>query len=286
MMKVNRMGLFRPTERMVVRTAQSKVNIWQSLASLWQHREVLWIWTLRDVKVRYKQAAMGAAWAIIQPFFLMVVLTIVFSMLVKVPSGNIAYPVFSYAALLPWTFFVNSLNFATASLVNNSNLVTKIYFPREVMPFASVIACALDLAIGFILLVPMMLFYHVGITPYVLLLPVVLVVQVLFTAAICLFAAAGNVFYRDIRFIVPLLVQVWFYITPIIYPTSMVPPALRSLFMLNPMTGIIEAYRAMLDGSGELDFGALGLAAIVSLALFFLSYWMFKNLERRFADVI
>lgn len=240
----------------------------------------------REIQVRYKQSLLGIAWAVVQPLALTVIFTIVFSRLVRIDTGGIPYPIFSYVALVPWTFFATSLNFGIASLVNNMNLVTKIYFPREVMPLASVGAAFVDFLVSAVILLGMMLLY--GIKPGWVSLWVIplLLTQIMLTIAVVLFGSAFLVFFRDVRFVVPLLIQVWMYATPIIYPITSVPPQFRALYFLNPMAGIIDGYRRVLL-LGELPMlDAIVPGVIVALVLLIGSYVFFKRSEPIFADLI
>jgi lipopolysaccharide transport system permease protein len=256
------------------------------LREFWRYRELLWNLVLRDIRVRYKQSLLGAAWAIAQPLAMMIVFTIVFTRILKVESEGVPYPIFSYSALLPWTFFATALNFAVPSLVSNMNLVTKIYFPREIFPIAAVIACGFDFLVASTIFAGLMAYYHVPITVNLLYVPLIVLVQVLFTFGIVLLASALNVFYRDMKFVIALGVQIWMYATPIIYPVALIPERFRSLYMLNPMAGIIDAYRkTILHGQPPELFG-LGIGAAVALVTFLLSYVYFKRSEMQFADVI
>jgi lipopolysaccharide transport system permease protein len=256
------------------------------LTTLFDHRELLLIWTLREIKVRYKQSVLGAAWAILQPLALMLVFTVVFSVLVRVPTDGVPYPIFSYTALLAWTFFASSMSFAIPSLVNNLNLITKIYFPREILPIASVGAAFFDFLISSMLLIAVLIWYQAPITPALLWLPVLVGVQLLLTLGIVLPAAAVNVFYRDVRFVLPLVVQVWMYATPIIYPLSLVPEWLRPAYALNPLVGIIDSFRRVLLLGEAPDALYLGLSASISLVLAVAGYMYFKRTEGTFADHI
>jgi lipopolysaccharide transport system permease protein len=254
--------------------------------TLYGHRDLLWMWTLREVKVRYKQSLVGGLWAILQPLSLMIVFSLVFSLLVQVPTEGVAYPIFSYAGLLPWVFFSTSLGFAAPSLVNNMDLVTKIYFPREILPLAAIGAALLDFAIASLIFVGLMLVYQTPLSWTMLWLPLLLVIQVLLTLGIALSMSAVNVFYRDVRFVVPLLLQIWMYATPIIYPLALVPPRWRGLYMLNPMVGLIDGYRRVtLMGQPPL-WGALAVSALAGLVVSIAGYAFFKRSEALFADLI
>lgn len=256
------------------------------LTELYNYRALLWIWTQREVKIRYKQSILGAAWAILQPLVMMIMFTLVFSSFVRVPTDGIPYPIFSYTALLPWTFFATSISFAVPSLVNNMNLVTKIYFPREILPIASVAAAFVDFLVSSTVFVVLMLFYHVSVQPTLLWVPAILAIQIVLTLGVVLMAATLNVWYRDIRFLVPLGIQIWMYASPIIYPVTLVPERWRGLYMLNPMASIITSYRhVILDGEPP-ELRHLSVAAFLALVLLLSAYFYFKRSESRFADVI
>jgi lipopolysaccharide transport system permease protein len=257
-----------------------------ALRQLYDARELLLTWTRRDFRVRYSQSFLGAAWAVAQPLALMLIFTAVFSFVVRVQTDGIPYPLFSYTALVPWTLFANSLTFAIPSLLNNMNLVSKIYFPREVLPLSAVLVGLADFFIALILLAGMMAWYRFMPGLNALWLPLILVAQLILTFGLSLFLSALNVFYRDIRFIVPLLVQVWMYLSPVIYPPSQVPETVRPYYFLNPMAAIIDSYRRVLLLNQPPDWSYLGLAATIAFALLIFGYAYFKRSERRFADVI
>lgn len=250
------------------------------------YRELLFNWALREIRVRYKQSMLGITWAILQPLLMTLIFTVVFSLFVRVPTEGIPYPIFAYCALLPWTFFANSLSFAVPSLVTNMNLVTHIYVPREIFPLASIIACFMDFLAASVIFAVMIMVYKVVITPLVLLVPLILIIQILLTLGIALLSSAANVFYRDIRFVIPLGMQLWMYASPIIYPVSAVPENLRSFYMLNPMAPIIDSYRRIILQGKMPDWNHLGLAALMSILLLVIVYWYFKRVEMEFADVI
>jgi lipopolysaccharide transport system permease protein len=256
------------------------------VSELIKARELLFTWTLRDFKVRYSQSVLGAAWAIVQPLSLMVVYSVIFSVFVRVPTDGIPYPVFAYTALLPWTFFANSLSFAIPSLVNNMNLVGKIYFPREILPLSAIIVCMVDFLIASSIFVLMLLFYRVAVGPVILLIPLVLLIQVILTFGISLLASAVNVFYRDVRFVIPLTLQIWMYLSPIIYPVNLVPERFRPFYFLNPMAVLIDTYRRTILLNRMPDWPYLGLAALLSSLLTIVAYRYFKRAEREFADLI
>jgi len=257
-----------------------------NLRTLWAFREFLWMWSLREIKIRYKQSFLGAAWAILQPLALMVVFTIVFSVFARVPTDGLPYPVFSYIALLPWTFFSASISFAIPSLVNNMNLVTKIYFPREVLPIAAVVAAFLDFLIAAVVFVGLLIFYKVPLQSTMLWIPFLLALQIVLTLGVVLPASALVVWYRDIRFVVPLGLQLWMYASPVIYPASLVPERWRSLYMLNPMAVLIDSYRRVVLYGESPSLVYLGVSVAIALVLLLAGYAYFKRSEVLFADVI
>ncbi len=251
-----------------------------------QYRELIWTFTLREIAVRYKQAVLGAAWAIIQPLSMMMVFTLFFSRLMHIPSDGTPYPLFVYSALLPWTFFATSLAFAVPSLTNNTQLITKVYFPREVLPLASVLAAGFDFCIAGLVLLGMMLVYRVPLTLSILWILPLLAIQIVFTIGAALFFSALNVSYRDVRHAVPLVIQLWMFATPVIYPASVVPDRYRTLYFLNPMAAIIEGFRQVLVRGLAPDLRLLVPAAAVAGIVLWASYRYFKKAEDTFADVI
>ncbi|MBS1791065.1 MAG: ABC transporter permease [Acidobacteria bacterium] len=254
---------------------------------LWRHRELLWLLTLREIKVRYKQTALGVAWAVLQPLSLMVVFTVFFSWFARIESDGIPYPLFSYAALLPWTFFSTSLSFAIPSLIANSHIITKIYFPREVIPLAAVMAALLDFLIAAAAFVLLMAVYRVLPSWNLMYVLPIVTIQILFTVGISLLLSAFTVLYRDVRHTLPLLIQIWMFVTPILYPASVVPQRWRAwYFSLNPMAAIIDGYRRTILQQQPPQFDYLLLAAAVSCLLVWLGYKYFKHLEREFADIV
>jgi lipopolysaccharide transport system permease protein len=254
---------------------------------LWRHRELLWLVTQREIKVRYKQSMLGIVWAVLQPLSLMVVFTVFFSWFSRMQSDGIPYPLFSYAALLPWTFFSTSLTFAIPSLIANSHIITKIYFPREIVPLASVLAAFADFVIASFVFVLLLGFYRVSPTWNLLyVLPIVLI-QIAFTVGVSLLLSAFTVLYRDVRHTLPLVIQIWMFVTPILYPASVVPQRWRGwYFSLNPMAAIIDGYRrAVVQGTAP-QLNYLLLAAAVSALLLWAGYKYFKSLEKEFADIV
>lgn len=260
---------------------------WRSLdfAELWKFRELLFVLTMRDVKVRYKQTALGATWAIVQPFMTMVVFSLVFGSFAQMPSDGVPYPVFVYAALLPWTFFASSVTSASGSLVGSSHLISKVYFPRLIIPLSSVGVGLIDFAVASSILLGMMFFYDVGWSFHLLAIPALLLTVVFVALGVGTLLCALTVTYRDFRFVVPFMVQFWMFATPVVYPASLVPEQWRWLLFLNPMAGLIEGFRSsFLDRPFDL-FG-LSTSIIVATAMFVVGVAYFGRVERRFADRI
>lgn len=255
-------------------------------SSLWRYRELFYFLTWRDIKVRYKQTALGAAWAIIQPLFAMLIFTFFFGKLAGIArQTSVPYPVFAYAGLLPWTFFSNAVTNSGNSLVTSAHLVTKVYFPRMIIPTAVVAAGLVDFAIAFPLLVALMIYYGIALTANVLVLPLLVLLTTLLAVGVGMYLSAINVKYRDVRFALPFLIQLWMFVSPIIYPTTFVPERFRWLLKLNPLTGIIEGYRGALLGQ-PLDWAALGVSAAITLALLVYASYTFRRMEKSFADIV
>lgn len=255
------------------------------IAELWEYRELLYFLVWRDVKVRYKQTVLGGAWAVIQPFATMVVFSIFFGKLGKIPSDGIPYPIFAFTALLPWTFFVNGLSQSSNSLVGSANLITKVYFPRLMMPLAGVLAGLLDFAIAFLVLLGMMVFYEVQPTARIILLPLFLLLALVSALGAGLWLSALNVQYRDIRYVVPFLTQFWLFATPIAYPSSLLSEPWRTLYGLNPMVGVVEGFRwVLLDSYPPGPMLAVSIGA--ALLLLFSGFFYFRQMEKTFADVV
>jgi lipopolysaccharide transport system permease protein len=252
-----------------------------SLSDLWSYRELLYFLIWRDVKVRYKQTLLGAAWALLQPLLLMLIFTFVFSRLVGIKTG-VPYPLFAYAGLLPWVFFANAVTNGGNSLIGSTNLITKVYFPRMLIPLAAVIACFVDLGIAFLLFVGLMIYYHLIPNAGILVLPLPLILLLLLAAGVSLLLSALNVKYRDIRYALPFLIQIWMFASPVIYA---VPARWRWLLALNPLTGIVETFRAAFFG-GPLDWPTIGISATITFVTLILSIVVFSRMERSFADVI
>jgi lipopolysaccharide transport system permease protein len=256
------------------------------LRELWEYRELLYFLTWRDIKVRYKQTALGVAWAVIQPLFMMLVFSLFFGRLAKVPSDNIPYPVFAFCALLPWQLFAHALAESSNSLVANERLITKVYFPRLVVPLSAVLAGLMDFAISFLVLIAMMFFY--GITPQlsILTLPLFILLAILTALGVGLWLSALNVQYRDVRYTLTFLTQFWLFATPVAYPSSLIPEKWRALYGLNPMAGVVEGFRWALLGRTEPPSLMLIVSSAVTLLVLFGGLYYFKRMEESFADIV
>jgi lipopolysaccharide transport system permease protein len=255
------------------------------LKELWAYRELFWVLTTRDIKVRYKQTALGAGWAIIRPVTTMAIFSVIFGRLAKLPSDGFPYPVFVYAALLPWTFFADAIGKSSGSLVGSAHLVGKVYFPRLVIPLSSVGTGLVDLAISTGILLLLMLYFGVGLTWNLFAAPLLLLAVIFTALGFGTVLSALTVAYRDFTLLTPFLVQVWMYLTPVIYPVGLVPERWRWLLYLNPMAGLIEGFRAAFLGK-PFDIGALTISFAVALVFFAAGVAYFEKVERRFADII
>jgi lipopolysaccharide transport system permease protein len=275
-----------PLDRPLRNTVEWTDSLVAHVGELVRRRELLYLLAQREVKVRYKQTTLGALWAVMQPFSLMLVLNLFLSHSIRMESDHIPYPVFSYAGLLLWTFFSTALGFAVPSLIANSHTITKVYFPREIVPLASVLAVLVDLAVAALVFVGMLAFYRIAPTWAVLYAAPLLVILVVFTTGVCLLLSAVAMLYRDVRFTVPLLTQVWMFATPVVYPVSVVPDRLRDVYlMLNPMAVIIDDFRRAVVYGQPPDPLYLMSAMLVSLAVLWLGYAYFCHIEREFADL-
>jgi lipopolysaccharide transport system permease protein len=276
----------KPSFPLRTRRQPSKGWAWPKFRELWEYRELLFFFVWRDLKVRYKQTILGAAWAIIQPFFTMVVFSLFFGRLAKVPSDGLPYPIFSYAALVPWTFFATALTQASDSLVVSANMVKKIYFPRLTLPIATVLAGVVDFALAFVVLLAMMLFYGLAPTIKVLWLPLFLLLALITSLGVSLWLSAMNVQFRDVHYTVPFLTQAWLFATPIAYPSSLLSEPWRTLYGLNPMAGVVEGFRWALLGTNTAPGPMTIVSAVVALALFVGGAFYFRRMEQNFADVL
>jgi lipopolysaccharide transport system permease protein len=255
------------------------------ISELWHSREILYFLAWRDVKVRYKQAALGVAWAVLQPLLTMIIFASFFGRLAKIPSDGVPYPLFSYAALVLWTYFAVTLSQVGNSLVTNSSLITKIYFPRVLLPAAAAFGGLLDLLVSSVFLVGMLFYYHVAPRWTMLLAPLFIAQTVLLVMGVGMLLAALNVRYRDVKYTIPFLTQIGLYVTPVIYPVSFLPQRLQAWVALNPMTGVIQGFRSCLFG-GAFDWNMLTFSWIVTIALLLLGSWHFRSTERVFADIV
>jgi lipopolysaccharide transport system permease protein len=268
----------------VIRPSRGWISL--NLRDLWEYRELLYFLTWRDIKVRYKQTVLGAAWAIIQPFFTMVVFSLFFGKLAKVPSDNIPYPIFSYAALVPWTFFANGLSQSSTSLVASANLIQKVYFPRLVVPISAVISGGVDFVLAFVVLLGLMLFYGIVPTAAVVWLPLLLLLALVTSLGVGLWLTAMNVQFRDVRYAVPFLVQAWMFATPIAYPSSLLDEPWRTLYGINPMAGVVEGFRWALLGTETAPGPIVLVSALMSVGLLITGAFYFRRMEKTFADVV
>lgn len=261
----------------------------QETKAIFAHRELLGQMVGREIKARYKQSILGYFWVILNPFFQMLVMSFVFSTIMRIPtyaSSNIPYMIFLYTALLPWTLFSNAVNGAANSLVGNSALLTKVYFPRIIFPLANLVAKIVDYFFASIVLVVFMLIFHIPVTLNLLWFIPIFLIQQIFTLGLSLFVAATNLFYRDIQYLLGLIMMLWMYLTPVIYPVELIPERYRVVFQLNPMSVLVNAYRQTILAGGMPNLLSLSLAFLVSLVTLYISYLFFKRLERTFADVV
>lgn len=270
----------------VIRIEASRGWVPLKLQELWEYRELLYFLAWRDIKVRYKQTALGAAWAIIQPFFTMVVFSLFFGRLAKVPSDGIPYPIFSFAALVPWTFFANGLSEASNSVVSGANLIKKVYFPRLVIPVAAVLSGVVDFLLAFLVLFGMMLFYGIVPSARILLLPLFLLLALVTALGVALWLAALNVQYRDVRYAIPFLIQFWFFSTPIAYPSSLLSEPWRTLYGLNPMVGVVEGFRWALLHADTAPGPAIVASCLAAVAVSVGGAFYFRRMEKTFADIV
>lgn len=256
------------------------------LGDLWEYRELVYFLTWRDVKVRYKQTVLGAAWAILQPVLTMLIFSLFFGKLARIPSDGIPYPLFSLAGLVPWTFFSNGLTQASNSLVGNANLITKVYFPRLAAPLATVLAGVIDVALACLVLLAMMAYYHVAPAPQTLWVPAVLLLVVVTALGTGLWLSAMNVQFRDVRYAVPFLAQIWLFATPIAYPSSLLHEPWRTVYAINPMVGAVEAFRWSVFGASAAPVKQIAVSSLVAVAVLVGGALYFRRMERTFADIV
>jgi len=269
-----------------MRIAPSRGWVSLKFGELWEYRELLYFLIWRDIKVRYKQTVLGASWAIIQPLFTMVVFSLFFGQLGKMPSDGIPYPIFSFAALVPWTFFANGLNQSSNSLVGSSNLITKVYFPRLIVPLAAVLSGVVDFAVSFAVLLVMMFFFGIVPTLNFLWLPLLLLLAFIASLGIGLWFSALNVEFRDVRYLITFVTQLWLFATPIAYPSSMLPQPWRTLYGLNPMAGVVEGFRWALLGTNTAPGPIIAVSSTVAIIILLTGAFYFRRMERTFADLV
>jgi lipopolysaccharide transport system permease protein len=256
------------------------------LGELWEYRELLYFLIWRDIKVRYKQTVLGASWAIIQPLFTMVVFSLFFGQLGKMPSDGIPYPIFSFAALVPWTFFANGLGQSSNSLVGSSNLITKVYFPRLVVPLSAVLSGVVDFLIAFVVLLGMMLLFGIVPTLNVVWLPLFFLLALITSLGVGLWFSALNVEFRDVRYVITFVTQLWLFATPIAYPSSMLPEPWRTIYGLNPMAGVVEGFRWALLGTNSAPGPIIAVSSVMALVILVTGAFYFRRMERTFADFV
>lgn len=279
-------GLRATAEKHILHIRPSSGWVSIKFRELWEYRELLYFLVWRDIKVRYKQTTLGAAWAIIQPFFSMVVFSLFFGKLAKVPSDGIPYPIFSFTALVPWTFFSAGLTQASNSLVGSSHLITKVYFPRLIIPVATVMAGIVDFALAFLILLGMMVYYGIYPGINIVWLPAFLLLSFVTSLGVGLWLSALNVQYRDIRYIVPFISQLWLFATPIAYPSSLLPQPWRTLYGLNPMAGVVEGFRWALLHTNQAPSPIIAASSLAALIILVGGAFYFRRTEKNFADLV
>jgi lipopolysaccharide transport system permease protein len=256
------------------------------LGELWEYRELIYFLIWRDIKVRYKQTVLGAAWAIIQPFFTMLVFSLFFGLLAKIPSDGIPYPIFSFSALVPWTFFAHGISQSANSLVSSANLITKVYFPRLAIPIATVLSGIVDFVLAFLVLLGMMLYFGILPTINVVWLPLLMLLALVTSLGAGLWLTALNVQFRDVRYIVPFMTQLWLFATPIAYPSSILPEPWRTLYGINPMVGVVEGFRWTLLNTDTAPGPIIIVSIMAAMALLLSGAYYFRYMEKTFADII
>lgn len=269
-----------------VRLERSRGWAGLKIREVWEYRELLYFFIWRDIKVRYKQTLLGASWAVLQPLFTMVVFSIFFGRLAKVPSDGLPYPIFAYSALVPWTAFATAIGRGGDSLVSSADIIKKVYFPRMVVPLARVLATLVDLLLGFVVMLPMMRYYHIGFSALALWAPLFVLLAIATAVGASLWLSALNVEFRDVQFVIPFLVQIWFFGTPVIYPSSLVPERWRVFYALNPMAGAIEGFRWALLRSHPVKGSLIAISAATALVLLVSGAVCFRRLEKTFADIL
>lgn len=273
-----------PVKPVVIEATRGLASL--DLPGIWQYRELLYFLMWREIKVRYKQTAIGAAWAILQPLITMLIFAVIFGYFARIPSDDVPYPLFAYAGLLPWTYFAQAVERSGNSMIENARLITKVYFPRLIVPMASVGTPLVDTALAFVMLVGLMAFYRVYPTARILLLPLFMLLAVLTALAVSLWLSALNVKYRDVRYAIPFLLQIWLYASPVVYSLRIIPTQWRPLFSLNPMAGVIDGFRWALLGQGGPDVPSIVVSAGMMVVLLLGGLIYFKRMERTFADIV
>jgi lipopolysaccharide transport system permease protein len=279
-------GAYIPENIPVIRIEPSKGWISLKLKELFEYRELIYFLIWRDVKVRYKQTVLGAAWAIIQPLFTMIVFSLFFGKLAKIPSDGIPYPIFSYAALVPWTFFSSGLSKASTSLVGSSNLIKKVYFPRLSIPIANVLSGVVDFVLAFIILIGMIFYYGIMPTINVIWLPFLLLLALSTSLGVSLWLSSMNVQFRDVQYVIPFITQFWLFATPIAYPSSLLSEPWRTLYGINPMVGVVEGFRWALLGTHTAPGPIVIVSTLVAMILLVSGALYFRRMEKMFADVV
>ncbi len=284
-MKTETIETVKKPETVIIQPVKGLVAL--NLRDLWIYRELVYFLTWRDLKVRYKQSVLGVLWAIIKPFLAMVVFTIFFGNLAKLPSDGLPYPIWSYTGLLPWEFFAAALSVSARSMLTSGNMVSKIYFPRIIVPLASVFANLVDFLIAFVILIGMMIFYHITPTINMLWLPAFMLLSVITALGVGLWFSALLVMYRDINYMLPFITQIWMFISPVVYASSVVPEKWRVLYSLNPMAGVVEGFRwALLGTQQSISPLMIAISSVIALTLFISGLFFFRRMERVFADMI
>lgn len=284
-MKTEAIETVKKPETVIIQPVKGLVAL--NLRDLWIYRELVYFLTWRDLKVRYKQSVLGVLWAIIKPFLAMVVFTIFFGNLAKLPSDGLPYPIWSYTGLLPWEFFAAALSVSARSMLTSGNMVSKIYFPRIIVPLASVFANLVDFLIAFVILIGMMIFYHITPTINMLWLPAFMLLAVITALGVGLWFSALLVMYRDINYMLPFITQIWMFISPVVYASSVVPEKWRVLYSLNPMAGVVEGFRwALLGTQQSISPLMIAISSVIALTLFISGLFFFRRMERVFADMI
>jgi lipopolysaccharide transport system permease protein len=264
-----------------------RTNSWKifDLRELWAYRELLFFLTWRDIRVRYKQAVLGMGWVVLQPLLMTLVFTVFLGVIVRVPSDGVPYPIFAYAGLQLWTFFSSAISGSGNSLVGNAHLITKVYFPRLLVPLASILARMVDLLVALVMLIGLMIYFRVGVSSALLMAPVLIILLALLALGLGMWTSALNVKYRDVGIALPVFIQLWMFVSPVVYPLTLVPARWRLIYSLNPLVGIIEGFRAALFGK-SFNWPALGISTIVTAALLLYAGYVFKRREKTFADII